>query len=33
MHTMFGWGNVKVRAHSEDIDVGGRIMINWILKK
>jgi len=36
-NTILGWGNVKVIAHSEDLDIDGRIIIiiiiNWTLKK
>jgi hypothetical protein len=33
MHTKFWLGSVKGRDHSEDIGVGGRIILKWILRK
>jgi hypothetical protein len=33
MYTKFWSGNVKGRNHSDDIDVDGRIILEWILEK
>jgi len=33
VHTGFWWGNMKERAHLEDPDVDGRIILKWIFKK
>jgi hypothetical protein len=29
----FWWESQKERDHQEDLDVGGRIILNWIVKK
>jgi hypothetical protein len=33
MHIGFWWESQKERDHSEDLDVGGRIILKWILEK
>jgi hypothetical protein len=33
MHTKFWLENLKGRDHSEDVDVGGTILLEWILGK
>jgi hypothetical protein len=33
MRTGFWWENKKARDHSEDLEVGGRIIIKWTLEK
>jgi hypothetical protein len=33
MHTVFWLENLKGRDHSEDIEVDGRIILEWILGK
>ena len=33
VHRGFRWGNVRVRDNLEDLDVGGRITLEWILKE
>jgi hypothetical protein len=33
MCTGFWWGNLREREYLEDLDVGGRIILTWILKK
>jgi hypothetical protein len=33
MHTGFWWERQKEINHSEDLDVGGRIITKWILEK
>ena len=29
----FWWGDPRERDHSKDLDVDGRIMLKWLLKK
>jgi hypothetical protein len=31
LHTGFWWESQKKRDHLEDLDVGGRIILEWIL--
>ena len=33
MHARFGWGKYEGKRPSGDMDVGGRIMLKWILKR
>jgi hypothetical protein len=33
MYTNFWLENLKVRKHSEDLGVDGRIVLRWMLKK
>jgi hypothetical protein len=33
MHTKFWSGNLKVKDHSENLGVKGRIILEWILGK
>jgi hypothetical protein len=33
MHIGFWWESQKERDHYEDLDVGGRIILRWILEK
>jgi hypothetical protein len=33
MHIGFWWESQKERDHWEDLDVGGRIMLEWILER
>jgi hypothetical protein len=33
MHAGFLWKSQKEKEHYEDINVGGRIILGWILKK
>jgi hypothetical protein len=33
MHTQFWSENLKARDHSEDLDLDGKIMFEWILGK
>jgi hypothetical protein len=33
MHIGFWWKNQKERDHQEDLDVGGRIILKWILER
>jgi hypothetical protein len=33
IHIGFWWESQKKRDHSEDLDVGGRIILRWILEK
>jgi hypothetical protein len=33
MHIVFWWESQKERYHWEDIDVGERIILRWILKR
>jgi len=33
MHTKFWLENLKGRDHSEDLDVDGRVILQWILQK
>jgi hypothetical protein len=33
MHTEFWWGSQKERVHHDDLYVGGRITLRWILEK
>jgi hypothetical protein len=33
MCARFWWENVKVRDHCEDLDIDGRILLQWIFKK
>jgi hypothetical protein len=33
MHIRFGWESQKEGVYWEDLDVGGRIILEWILEK
>jgi hypothetical protein len=33
VHTGSWWGSIKGRDHSENLGVGGRIILKWIFKK
>jgi len=33
VHTVFWWGNLRERAHLEDPDIDGRIILTWISRK
>jgi hypothetical protein len=33
MHIGFRWGGQKERDHWEDLEVGGRIILEWILER
>jgi hypothetical protein len=33
MHIGYWWESQKERDHKEDLDVGGRIILKWILDK
>jgi len=33
IHKFLWYGNMKERVHLEDIDVDGRIVLKWILRK
>ena len=33
LRTRFWWGNLKERAHLEDLGVDGRIIVKWIFKE
>jgi hypothetical protein len=33
MHIGFWWESQKERDHYEDLDVGGRIILEWILER
>jgi hypothetical protein len=33
MHIRFWWESQKERYHWEDVDVGGRIILRWILER
>jgi hypothetical protein len=33
VHARFWWGNLRERDHSEDLGIGGRIILKWIFKK
>jgi hypothetical protein len=33
MHTRLWLKNQKERDHEEDLDMGGRVMLRWILEK
>ena len=33
MHSGFWWDNLKERDHIEDLGVGGRVVLKWILKR
>jgi hypothetical protein len=33
MHTGFSWGSQEERDHWEDVDVGGWILLKWILHR
>jgi hypothetical protein len=33
MHAGFWWENRKERDHYEDLDIGGRIILRWILRR
>jgi hypothetical protein len=33
MHIGFWWESQKERDHKEDLDVGGRIILKWILER
>jgi hypothetical protein len=32
MHLGFWWGNLRERDQSEDLGIGGRIVLKWIFK-
>ena len=32
-NTRFWWGNLKERDHSEDLEIGERVILKWMLKK
>jgi len=32
IHAGFWWGNLKVTDRMENLDVDGKIILNWILK-
>jgi hypothetical protein len=33
VHIGFWWGDLREGAHLEDLDVDGRIILQWIVKK
>jgi hypothetical protein len=33
MHIGFWWGSRKERDHYKDLDVGGKIILRWILER
>jgi hypothetical protein len=33
MHIVFLWESQKERDHKEDLDMGGRIILKWILDR
>jgi hypothetical protein len=33
MHIGFWWDSRKERDHYEDLDVGGRLILEWILER
>jgi len=33
IHKFLWFGNLNERGHLEDLDVDGRIVLNWILRK
>ena len=33
MRTGFWWGNLRERVHLEDLGIGGRVILKWILNK
>jgi hypothetical protein len=33
VHAGFWWGDLRERDYFEDLDVDGRIVLEWILKK
>jgi hypothetical protein len=33
MHIAFSWESQTERDHYEDLDVGGRMILNWILDR
>jgi hypothetical protein len=33
LHTGFWWGDLRERDHVEDLDVDGRSILRWVLKK
>jgi len=33
VHSGFWWGNLRERDHSEDLGIGGRIILRWTFKK
>jgi hypothetical protein len=32
-HTVFWWGNLKERDRLEDLDLDGKVILKWILRK
>jgi hypothetical protein len=32
MHTRFWWGTLRERDHLKDLGIGGRIILNWIVR-
>jgi hypothetical protein len=33
MHIGFGWESQKERGHWEDLDVGGKVTLKWIIEE
>jgi hypothetical protein len=33
MHKLIWWGNLRERGNLEDLDVDGKIILEWIFKK
>jgi len=31
--TIFWWGHLRERNHLEDLDIEGKIMLQWILRR